>query len=373
MPTWRRRLRDSARRLGFGFVLLLVLEYLVLPQLAGARESLHLLTKVNIAYLVLGVGLEGAAIWAYAQLTRALLPRESRPTRFDVVRMNLTTLAVSHLVPGGTAAGTSLGYRLLTTSGVPGPDAGFALATQGLGSAVVLNVLLWIGLLISIPQRGFNAVYLTAAVVGAILLAAFGALILLLTRGEDRAAAVLRAIAVKVPFLDEDKADRVVRRLAERLQELASDRTALRRTILWATANWVLDAASLWVFVAAFGVRVSPDALIVAFGLANVLAAIPLTPGGLGVVEAVLTSTLVGFGTPKGIAILGVITYRLVNFWLPIPLGGAAYVSLHVDKSVDKRRAASELRRLADEARQEAETASEDGSDDPIRSTKLSQ
>jgi uncharacterized protein (TIRG00374 family) len=373
MPTWRRRLRNSLRRVGFGLIGLLVLEFLVLPQVAGARESLHLLAKVNLAYLALAFGLEGAAIWSYAQLTRALLPRESRPSRFDVLRINMTTLAVSHLVPGGAAAGASLGYRLLTTAGVPGTDAGFALATQGIGSAVVLNVLLWLGLLVSIPIRGFNPLYLTAAIVGAVLLAGFGTLLLLLTRGEDRAAAVLRAIACKLPLVDEDKAEQVVRRSADRLEELAADRALLWRAIAWATANWVLDAASLWVFVFAFGHRVGLDGITISFGLAYVLAAIPVTPGGLGVVEAVLTSSLVGFGTPKGIAILGVISYRLVNFWLPIPLGAGAYVSLHVDKQASRRKAGSRLREVAEEARQEAETASEDGSDDPIRSTKLSQ
>jgi uncharacterized membrane protein YbhN (UPF0104 family) len=116
----------------------------------------------------------------------------------------------------------------------------------------------------------------------------------------------------------------------------------------WAAANWLLDAASLWVFIAAFGHRVSIDGLLVAYGLANVLAAIPLTPGGLGVVEAVLTSTLVGFDTPRGIAVLGVLSYRLVNFWLPIPIGGLAFLSLQVDpgESDRGRRQARKERRI---------------------------
>jgi hypothetical protein len=50
-------------------------------------------------------------------------------------------------------------------------------------------------------------------------------------------------------------------------------------------------------------------------------------------VEATLTSVLVGFGTPRGAATLGVVAYRLINFWLPIPLGGLSYVSLHVNKA----------------------------------------
>lgn len=50
-------------------------------------------------------------------------------------------MAVSHTVPGGTAAGTAVAYRLLTHAyRVPTADAGFALAIRGIGSAVVLNV-----------------------------------------------------------------------------------------------------------------------------------------------------------------------------------------------------------------------------------------
>jgi uncharacterized protein (TIRG00374 family) len=120
----------------------------------------------------------------------------------------------------------------------------------------------------------------------------------------------------------------VLQRVAERLRVLGADRPLLARAALWATANWMLSAASLWVFVAAFGYRTDLDGLVVAFGLANVLAAIPITPGGLGVVEAVLTSALVGFGAPRGAAVLGVVVYRLVNFWLPIPLAAVFYPTL---------------------------------------------
>ncbi|MDQ1367742.1 MAG: putative heme transporter, partial [Acidimicrobiaceae bacterium] len=159
----------------------------------------------------------------------------------------------------------------------------------------------------------------------------FALLVVTLTRGEEKSARVLSAIASHLPLVNREKVTELVHRVAERLRELGMDRQLLRRAAAWAAANWLLDAASLWVFVAAFGYRVSIVGLLVAFGLANVLAAIPLTPGGLGVVEAVLTSTLVGFGTPTTVAILGVATYRLLNFWLPIPLGAMAYLSLKVD------------------------------------------
>ena len=78
-------------------------------------------------------------------------------------------------------------------------------------------------------------------------------------------------------------------------------------------------------------------AVLVAYGVANIAAALPLTPGGLGVVEATVSGILVGFGTPRSIAIWGVMAWRLVNFWLPIPIGGAAYLSLKVHPPADNQ------------------------------------
>jgi len=343
LPERRRRwLPKGVRRIAKLLLIALVIEYLVLPQIAGTRKAIALLGRVNGWYLLIGVALEAASWFAYTRLTRAILPAAECPSNVTLLRIQLSTLSVSHVVPGGSAAGTSLGYRMLTSAGVDGPDAGFALATQGLGSAVVLNILLWIALVISIPFYGFSPLYLTAAIVGAVLIGGFSALVALLTKGEERASVVLGTIAARLPFVDEPAVGRLVHRLAARLRGLGSNRRLLAAAIGWAAANWLLDAASLWVFVAAFGHRVAIVGLLVSFGLANVLAAIPLTPGGLGVIEAVLTSTLVGFGTARGVAVLGVLSYRLVNFWVPIPLGGLAFVSLQVDPGdtdLDRRKA----------------------------------
>jgi len=339
------RLRVVRRTIAV-LLLFLVVEYLVLPQIAGVRKSISLLAHANVVFILLGALLEAAAILAYARLTRDVLPGASRPDLWTVLRIDLATLSVSHLVPGCSAAGGALGYRLLVQAGVQGGDAGFALAMQGIGSAVVLNVLLWIGLVVSIPLRGFDPLYGTAAVAGALLIGAFSVLVLLLTRGEARAARILRTVARHTPFLNEDAVHRLVHRLAARLRTLVADRGLLFSATGWAAANWLLDATSLWVFLWAFGHRVGIDALIVAYGLANVLAAIPLTPGGLGVVEAVLTSSLVGFGTPRGVAILGVISWRMVNFWLPIPVGGLAYLSLRARRASR----AAELVRLTEQS-----------------------
>jgi uncharacterized protein (TIRG00374 family) len=342
------------RRVGFALVLVLVVEYLVLPQIAGARKALSLVADAQLGLIAAGVGLQLASIGAYAMLTRSLLPRGRRPSLERLLRIQLSTLAVSHVVPGGSAAGAGLSFRLLVKEGVDGPTAGFALALQSIGSAVVLNVLLWIGLVVSIPLRGFNPLYGTAAIVGVVLIGGFFALVLLLTRGEARAARVLRAVVRHVPFVREESVHRAVHRAADQLRTLTSDRKLLFAAVGWAGANWLLDAGALWLFVAAFGERVPVDALFVAYGLANVLAAIPITPGGLGVVEAVLTSTLVGFGTPRGVAVLGVIGYRLVNFWLPIPIGALSYVSIRA-QGASRQEKAQELEDMYRDARESAE------------------
>jgi len=335
--------------------MLLVVEYLIVPQLAGARHALGVLLGVNLGLVALGLVLEAASLIAYGRLTRSTLPRPGRPSFLTVMRIDLATLAVGHVVPGGSAAGTALGFRLLTASGVPAADAGFTLAAQGLGSAVVLNVLLWLGLVVSIPLRGFNPLYGTAAVLGAVFLGFLALVILGLTRGEERAATLLCRLAGRTSFLAPDRVYQGVHQVATRLRELSADKRLLARATGWAAANWLLDATSLWIFLLAFGHRAGPDGLLIAYALANVLAAIPVTPGGLGITEAVMITLLVGFGTPRGIALLGVVAYRLVNFWLPIPVGAAAYLSLRAStREMDGRRA-EELRRVGAQAVEEAD------------------
>ena len=65
--------------------------------------------------------------------------------------------------------------------------------------------------------------------------------------------------------------------------------------------------------------------LLLAYAAAGLLALIPLTPGGLGFVEAGLVGTLTLAGVTAQDALVATLTYRLVSYWLPIPAGGVAY------------------------------------------------
>ena len=118
--------------------LVFVFEYLVLPQFASARKSLHLLATVNPVLVVIAVLLEMTAIYAYVELTKSVLYPYA-PSRYNLLRVNLAGLAISHVVPGGTAPAGALSYRIFNELGVPKETNAFGLAVQGTGSAVVLE------------------------------------------------------------------------------------------------------------------------------------------------------------------------------------------------------------------------------------------
>jgi uncharacterized membrane protein YbhN (UPF0104 family) len=150
--------------------------------------------------------------------------------------------------------------------GVPASTNAFGLAAQGSGSAVVLNLLFWVALVISIPLRGYNPLYGTAALVGVFLSLAFFGTVILITRGQKRADTWLRRIAEKVPGITPDQVSRLLANVAERITILMSNRRVLYASLGWAAANWLFDAACLWTFLWAFGYPISPIDLMVAYG-----------------------------------------------------------------------------------------------------------
>jgi uncharacterized protein (TIRG00374 family) len=284
-------------------------------------------------------------------MTHAALGAEAhRLTQFDLFRIQLSTRALGSILPGGSAASNALGFRLITSSGITKADAGFALATAGIGSAVILNVLLWLGLIVSIPLRGSSPVYGTAAVAGTVLMSIVGAIVFGLVDDKGRLHRVVRWLYNRLGR-DGESAASVLDHLGDRIRGLLAERDVLKRVVLWGTTNWLLDLLALWLFLRAFGGSVSPDGLLVAFGLANVMASIPITPGGLGIVEGIYIPTLVGFGVPAATATVTVLTYRIAQFWLPILVGAVSYASLRIGAVAAVPTPQSRLERLQSAAR----------------------
>ena len=310
--------------LAFAFVV----QVFVIPQIGGARKALTVLNSVNPWLIVIAVLVEALSLLAYARLTQLLIPIAHRPGLSVTYGTVLASLGVSHVVPGGAAATVAVNYRLLGRAGVPADELGFALGTQAIGSAVVLNIVLWSALVVSVPTSGFQPIYATAAAVGAVLIAVLAAAVVATLRGRHAFAGRVAGLVGRLPRVDERKVRATVLKLAEQLGRLAQDRRRLGTVIGLAAANWLLDAAALWVALSAFGRPPEVVGLLVGYGLANVMASVPISPGGLGVIEAVLIPTLVGFGVGRAQAAIGVVAYRLVNFWLPIPVGAVAYLAV---------------------------------------------
>ena len=98
-----------------------------------------------------------------------------------------------------------------------------------------------------------------------------------------------------------------------------------KRALLASVLKWLLDLGVLVAALAAVGAHPPLVLVLLAYCVAQLLAQIPITPGGLGFVEAGLTGTLAVIGVGGADAVLATLAWRLWSYWLPVPIGGVAY------------------------------------------------
>jgi hypothetical protein len=94
-----------------------------------------------------------------------------------------------------------------------------------------------------------------------------------------------------------------------------------KRALPAAFGNQVFDFLALLTCAYAVGGHPEPVLVLLAYVAAAALAMIPITPGGLGFVEAGLTGVLALSGLPGDLAVLTTLLYRLFSYWLPLPAG----------------------------------------------------
>ncbi len=309
-------------------VLVLVIRYVLIPQFTDARTALESLGHISFPLLVLGLALELASIACYSALSRAALNRTTRPRYLTILRIDVATQGVNNTVPGGGPTSTAVKYRWLMLAGTRAANAVTGTTIEIAISVLTLGGMFGIAIAVSAGAMEGNPEYIVAGVVvvGVAILSLIA--VALLSSRRERTLEAVRRMSRKVPYLSEDAAVRFVGLMADQLDEFRSRRGRLVITIAWAAANWTLDIASLWIFLLAFGFAENPWHLLVAYGLACLVGLVPITPGGLGIIEGVLVPAIIGFGTPHGIALLGVLSWRLVEYWLPMPLSVVAYLSL---------------------------------------------
>jgi len=319
----RRRVLGAGLRLGSAALAV----HLVLPQLAGLEATGRALATATWWAAVAVVGLEVASLAAYGALTAVVLRGMGTVVPVGLaVRASVVGTAVGRTLPGGNAAALALNVTALRAAGVDPTRGATGLAASGLLSSLVLALLLPIGALVNLRGGGTGGTALGLAGLAVAVMGGWAVVGIGRRRpdGIGRAAGRLVRPLARGPLrgrLDPAAVATTVARAAGAVRALTLRPAALRGAAGWAAANWLLDIAALAVVATTVGRGTPLTALLLAYVLAQVVAAVPLTPGGVGVVETAMVSALVASGAPAAAATATVLGWRLVSHWLPIPVG----------------------------------------------------
>ena len=305
----------------------------VLPRLGGLTRDAAGLRHARPAFLAAAIAAQAVSLGCYAQLYRRVLAALGARIRFrlaaDVI---LATFFVSHLTPFGSATGTLVNASALETEGVAAATTGEGIALTSLMSTVALIVLFGTGF-VATSGRHVSRQYLVIAGIALLLvMAALGAVLAVGShpavagRAGRWAATVARHVR---PGIDPDEVGQTASRLAS-LARTALTGRAFAASFGFASGDLLFDLFSLDLVFLALRYQPGFGPLAVAYAAANIASAIPLTPGGLGVIEVTLVAVTVSFGAPRATAVLAVLGYRIVNYWLPLIPGGIAYLRLRL-------------------------------------------
>jgi len=318
------RTRRQIIRWVLTLTLVLITLYVLGPGLVALFSSAPRLREITWWWFPIMFVLETgsfAALWAVQWIS-------VRQTRWrPVIASQLAGNAFGRVVPGGGAAATALQYRMLVDDGTP-PGA----AATGLTAANLLTFGVLLGLpLLAVPAilQGSVPHSLRTIIVWALMVLvalAAGAIVLIVSdrplRWVGRRAQLLRnRLRPRRPPL-EDLPARLVRE-RDLIVEVVGERW--KRALGASVGKWLLDFGVLMAALAALGQHPALSLALLAYFAAQLLGQIPLTPGGLGFVEAGLTGTLALIGVTGGDAVLATLAYRLVSYWLPVPFGGVAW------------------------------------------------
>jgi uncharacterized protein (TIRG00374 family) len=300
--------------------------YLAWPALLETLEAWPHLSTIKLRWF-LGMLLLEAGSFACVWLVLAIALRSRR--WFLIATSQLASNAASRVIPGGAATGGVVQYRMLTQAGLEGPT----VATGLTAGSVVITAVLFAMPLFTIP-----AVLGGAPVAEGLTRAAWIGLGVFVVLAIGTAWLISSHRPIAAFGRAADRIRNAVRRRRGRAEShdlpdrLRRERDLMLRTLgdrwwhalLAAVGKWVLDYLALLTALAAVGARPRPSLVLLAYLSGAILGMIPITPGGLGFVEAGLTAMLVLAGVPAGDASLAVLAYRLVSYWLPLAAGAIA-------------------------------------------------
>jgi uncharacterized membrane protein YbhN (UPF0104 family) len=300
--------------------------YVVLPSLTRTLAEWPRLLHLNPVWLAGSLLAEAASFACSFGLQRLVLRTDKW---FAVVVSGLTGNAVSKVLPGGAAAGAAVQFRMLSTAGIDADN-----AAGGMTAASVLGI----GGLLALPLFTLPAMLGGAPVSPGLVhtallgLAGFGLFVgggaLVMT--TDRPLALVGRIGErlwnglpghhrKISGLDR-------RLLSERDDIRATLGHDWLRAVVLTAGRLGFDYSCLLFALRATGSHPRPSLVLLAYAAAGIVALVPITPGGLGIVEASLSGLLILAGVPGGTAFVATLAYRLASYWLPLIAGPVAYL-----------------------------------------------
>jgi putative heme transporter len=312
--------RSNVKRTLFWLALTGVSLYLVAPSVLEVLRSWRRVRDLAPAWLLVMAALQAATLVCLWVLQRLALHVRGW---YAVASSQLAGNALSKIAPGGGAMGAALQYRMLVRAGLSrGP------VVSGLTAASLLVFAVVVALpVLAAPALARGAVdrsLVEAVVIGlAIFVVVFGVGVLLLAfdRPLRWVGRTIQRLRNRLRHGAEPLTGLPRRLVRERDRILGTLGAAWKRALAATIGRWAFDYLTLLAALAAVGSHPRPALVLLAFCAAQILAQIPVTPGGLGFVEAGLTATLTLAGVTAGDAVLATFAYRLFSYWLMLPLG----------------------------------------------------
>jgi putative heme transporter len=290
-------------------VALVVIAIDLRSQARHAEGVLPVLRRADARLLVAAVSFEVASYLAPGALLRLLVGE--LPYRTSL-RIAVAALGVGALLPGQPAPGAGIAYRECRRRGVAAGRAtrASALLMVGVPAASMMLLagpaLVTSALLAALPA-GWNGVVWAAAGLSLVL------------------GAATLYVLVRPSALQGGAGEGRIARLLAHLGGRRRFATALGLGIV----AWVADALSLVTVAAALDVRLPAAAIPLAYVTSAVIAALPFVPGGLGGIEVTLPLVFSAAGGSYADAVLVVLAWRVISYWVPTMAGLVALVSLN--------------------------------------------
>jgi putative heme transporter len=304
--------------------------YFALPKLAGVSTTVHRIERGDTWWIAIGVLLELLSFAGYIILFRSVFVRGQEPIGWrESYQITMAGLAATRLFATAGAGGVALTAWALRRSGMePRIVACRMVAFMVLLYVIYAGSLLLDGIGLGsglFPGGGSFAITIVPAMVAALVLAMAGAVAMLpgdierrLERWASGSGRVAHWVArgVTVPAL-------AASGIRTAIALIRSRDVGLLGALAW----WGFDISVLWAMFHAFGSPPPFTVIWMAYFVGMVGNLLPL-PGGLGGVEGGMIGAFAAFGVDFNLAVLAVLSYRAISFWLPTPLGAVAYLQL---------------------------------------------